>query len=502
MCVHKGDKLSGQLSILTSTLFAFFIQLFLQKHDHGEHVKLYVFFENVIRVVSPTFTFTSIMQQCFSSYLEHSKYITGVTSFDHSKKRIQIITSLLEIMIFQSFCYIFSAIVVDRYHHAIKFCFSIIFSYSLRENRTAVSTSSNPLHNSDLESPTTPIYGSIVPHYETERSVPAINSQGNLISAEHVTAYQRNGDKALDNLSFKIDVGEKVAVIGPNGCGKSTLFGVLAQTEKCILTGEPKIRNLPSLSHRWELLESKSIGYVPQFGGLIEFMKVNEIRRLYAKLKGCEDHEEGSILLPKYANYHVRYLSGGNKKKLAVELAFMGSTPLILLDEVTSGIDPISANTIVEFASSVNPDSGLMFSSHRMDECLALCSRVLMIRDGKLLFDGPSSQFLARYNRFFQVDLHGTAELSEFIIVDALKAVGVEISPIVRWTKYDGHVFRAVFSRQRLKFSILWGALQGLLCIDILPFVCHMKPGLKSRGFIFCYKFRETETDDILSGFC
>ena len=437
------------------------------------------------------------MQQCFSLYMEHTKYNAGAASSDQTSLNSEN-DAYLGVLIIQSFAYILIVAVIDHYQHRLKYWFhwtvGLFSKFYRRKQATSSVNTADASYDAEMESPLTPTYGSMLQMIESRGLAFAKKSKGDLLSTEHITV-RSNGTEVLDNFCIRIDAGEKVAVIGPNGCGKSTLFSILALEDSRHCVGEIHIKRLEALSHRWEILRAKSIGYVPQNGGLIEFMTVGELHQFFAKLKGCESYGS-SVLNPKYSNYLVRNLSGGNKKKIAVELAYQGQSPLILLDEVTSGIDPISADAIVQYAGSVSPTSGVLFSSHRMNECLSLCSRALVIREGKVIFDGSCSHFDKLFREYFQVDVHLSADLSDSHVIDALNNTCSTRSPLVRSTSYGSQMLRIVLARRRLRFSTLWSTLQGNLIFLLHQYL--IATDLKARGNIVSYKFREIEVGDIL----
>lgn len=120
------------------------------------------------------------------------------------------------------------------------------------------------------------------------------------------------------------------------------------------------------------------------------------------------DHPAG-IIPEKYLNYPVHALSGGNKKKLAVAIANIGDPDLLLLDECSTGVDPLAADKIISYLQKklVVPHSNqsLLFASHRIDECSTLCDRVVILHRGQVFFDGGMQAFELIATKFFQVDV-------------------------------------------------------------------------------------------------
>ncbi|VDL68079.1 unnamed protein product [Nippostrongylus brasiliensis] len=104
-----------------------------------------------------------------------------------------------------------------------------------------------------------------------------------------------------------------------------------------------------------------------------------------------------------HADKLVRYYSGGQRRKISVGLALLAPTRIIILDEPTAGIDPKARREIWEVLSIMrdSSQSALLLTSHSMDECEALCSRVAILRKGRLIAIGTSQQLKSRYAFLF-----------------------------------------------------------------------------------------------------
>ena len=107
----------------------------------------------------------------------------------------------------------------------------------------------------------------------------------------------------------------------------------------------------------------------------------------------------------KYDRYPIEALSGGNKRKLMVMISNLADPHLLLLDEPTSGIDPVAAEKIVSYLRALKHHQTVLFASHRIDECVQVCSRVIMVHGGRLHFDGVLKTFDELCSRFYQVDI-------------------------------------------------------------------------------------------------
>ncbi|MCI0481872.1 MAG: ABC transporter ATP-binding protein [Candidatus Dadabacteria bacterium] len=197
---------------------------------------------------------------------------------------------------------------------------------------------------------------------------------------------------AVDSVSFEVSGGEALALLGSNGAGKSTLI-------KCILglldyTGEITVNGINA---RERSKEAKSlIGYLPQEPVFYD-MKTKDIIRFFARIRGAEKGSEERLLdgvgLAGHADKYASELSGGMRQRLSFAVALLSEPEVLLLDEPTSNLD---ARARVDFLKLVKEykDRGktVVFSSHRLDEVDYLSDRVVLMREGRLVFDdGPTA---------------------------------------------------------------------------------------------------------------
>ncbi|XP_026490160.2 ATP-binding cassette sub-family A member 13 [Vanessa tameamea] len=192
---------------------------------------------------------------------------------------------------------------------------------------------------------------------------------------------------ALHALSLGIPAGQCTALLGENGAGKSTTFSML--------TGEIR----PTSGHIYLLgrkvnkrdLSQGLISYCPQSDAIDPLMTVKETLVFYCILRGIEGREEvirRTIELFELTRYtHVRSgaLSGGNKRKLCTAVAFMARTPLVLLDEPTSGMDPVSRGCVcAAWRGAARAGRAALLATHALDDARRLAARVALLRAGRL----------------------------------------------------------------------------------------------------------------------
>ena len=198
---------------------------------------------------------------------------------------------------------------------------------------------------------------------------------------------------ALDHIHLKIPVGKIVGLVGPDGAGKTTLIRFLAAllmptTGEVIVDGYNTIQS-PQKVH-------EVIGYMPQRFGLYEDLTVEQNLNLYADLQGIPKEEKGAIFekllkfteLKPFTKRLSGNLSGGMKQKLGLACTLIRKPKLLLLDEPSVGVDPISRRELWNMVRNLlKEDVSVVWSTSYIDEAEA-CDFVILLNGGKILFDG------------------------------------------------------------------------------------------------------------------
>ncbi|XP_067672614.1 phospholipid-transporting ATPase ABCA3-like [Haliotis asinina] len=194
---------------------------------------------------------------------------------------------------------------------------------------------------------------------------------------------------AVDHISVGIPQGECFGLLGVNGAGKTTTFKMMTGDE-LITSGNAFLDGFSVKTHTQEV--QQRLGYCPQFDALIGQLTGRETLTLYARLRGVVEREIpgsvnnliSSLLLTDHADKQARTYSGGNKRKLSTAIALVGNPPIIFLDEPTTGMDPVARRLLWDALATVR-DSGrtLVLTSHSMEECEALCTRIAIMVNGQ-----------------------------------------------------------------------------------------------------------------------
>ena len=200
--------------------------------------------------------------------------------------------------------------------------------------------------------------------------------------------------KAVNNISFKIDKGEIVGFLGPNGAGKSTtmkiITGYLQQTG-----GEAFVCGINVAEQPLET--KKKIGYLPELNALYYDMYVREYLGFVAEVHKVANPKEKieSVIdltgLSVESNKKIGQLSKGYKQRVGLAAALIHDPEVLILDEPTTGLDPNQIVEIREVIKKQGVNKTVLFSSHILQEVEAICDRVIIINKGILVADDKLS---------------------------------------------------------------------------------------------------------------
>ena len=217
------------------------------------------------------------------------------------------------------------------------------------------------------------------------------------------------GEPALAELSAEIRPGRVTGLVGPDGAGKTTLIRLLAGL---LLPAAGSIEVFGHDTRRAARHLPRLIGYMPQKFGLYEDLSVLQNLRLYADLQGVTGAARSAAFarlleftaLAPFQGRLAGRLSGGMKQKLGLACALIRKPQLLLLDEPSVGVDPVSRRELWRMVRElVDPETAVLWSTAYLDEA-EKCDAVLLLNEGQLLFAGPPQQLTERVaGRSFQV---------------------------------------------------------------------------------------------------
>lgn len=206
-----------------------------------------------------------------------------------------------------------------------------------------------------------------------------------VIEVQKLTKSYGHG-RGIFDISFQVEKGETLGFLGPNGAGKSTTMRHLMGFYRP-QSGYAKINNMECSDNHYKILDN--VGYLPGEVALPDGLNGWEFIRMMQELRKNKNDERLHYLLDKFRlnpDGNVKRMSIGEKRKLTVVTAFMDNPDILLLDEPTSGLDPLMQEIFIDFIRDEKKNGKtILLSSHIFSEVEAVCDRIAIIRDGRLI---------------------------------------------------------------------------------------------------------------------
>lgn len=210
----------------------------------------------------------------------------------------------------------------------------------------------------------------------------------------------RPGLQALNEVSLTVEHGEFFGLLGPNGAGKTTLISILAGLAHAT-SGNASVCGNDIVTNYKEA--RRSLGVVPQELVYDPFFTVRESLRLQSGYFGLHKNDAWideilyNLGLDDKANANMRALSGGMKRRVLVAQALVHRPPVIILDEPTAGVDVDLRRNLWEFISRLNKEGHtILLTTHYLEEAEALCGRIAMLKNGRIVALDTTQALLAR----------------------------------------------------------------------------------------------------------
>ncbi|XP_062988617.1 retinal-specific phospholipid-transporting ATPase ABCA4 [Elgaria multicarinata webbii] len=295
---------------------------------------------------------------------------------------------------------------------------------------------------------------------------------------------------AVDRLCVGIRPGECFGLLGVNGAGKTTTFKMLTG-DTGVTSGDAVVAGHSILSQISGV--HQNMGYCPQFDAIDDLLTGREHLCLYARLRGVPAAEVERVAewgvqklgLSTYADQLAGTYSGGNKRKLSTAIALIGSPPLVLLDEPTTGMDPQSRRFLWNSIVSVIRDGrAVVLTSHSMEECEALCTRLAIMVKGTFKCLGTIQHLKYKYG-------------DGYIVTMKIKAPKPGLTPDLSLTE---HFIQVNFpgSVQREKH---YNMLQYQICAYSLARIFRLILSNKDNLNIEEYSVTQTTLDQVFVNF-
>ena len=237
---------------------------------------------------------------------------------------------------------------------------------------------------------------------------------GQMITIEGLT--KRFGSlTAVDNISLSVGRGEVLGFLGPNGAGKSTTMKMLTGYLP-ITSGRASVCGFDVVSDAIKAREK--IGYLPEGSPLYGDMSCLLFLNFVAEIRGYRGAQAKDkvnlaieqLELESVINKPIETLSKGFKRRLGLAQSILHDPDVLILDEPTDGLDPNQKHQVRGLIKDMASDKAIIISTHLLEEVAAVCSRAIIISEGKIVFDGTPEDFAARSSIHNAVTIRLTGE--------------------------------------------------------------------------------------------
>ncbi|RPG98980.1 MAG: ABC transporter ATP-binding protein [Candidatus Pelagibacter sp. TMED118] len=215
-----------------------------------------------------------------------------------------------------------------------------------------------------------------------------------------------NEFEAVKNLNFEIETGTIIGLLGPNGCGKTTTIGMILGLIKPS-KGEILIngKNVENEKNRIEALEK--MNFISPYVELPKKLTIRENLTVYGKMYEVKNLESrintliDELNLKDFENRKTGELSSGQKNRVSLAKSLINNPKILLLDEPTASLDPDTGDYIRSYLEdySFKNKTTILLASHNMNEVERLCSKVMMMKGGKIIDNGTCKDLITRHGR-------------------------------------------------------------------------------------------------------
>ena len=289
--------------------------------------------------------------------------------------------------------------------------------------------------------------------------------------------------RALDGVSLEIAEGEFFGLLGPNGAGKTTLISCLAGL---VRPDQGRLAVMSCDVHGDYREARRRLGVVPQELVFDPFFSVRETLRIQSGYFGIRHNDDWideileNLDLTAKADVNMRRLSGGMKRRVLVAQALVHKPPVIVLDEPTAGVDVELRQGLWQFVQRLNREGHtVILTTHYLEEAEALCGRIAMLKQGRVVALDTTSNLLARFaGHTLSLRLSGNADLPASWRARATKDDGYwtlrlagfdEIEPLLASIRVAGGAIDDLRLNQTDLEDVFVGVMQGAQGGEVLP---------------------------------
>lgn len=272
--------------------------------------------------------------------------------------------------------------------------------------------------------------------------------------------------KAVDDLSFTVEAGQVLGFLGPNGAGKSTtmkmLTGFLAPTSgTALINGVDVVES--------SVVARKNIGYLPEGAPSYGEMTVQQFLTFVARARQIDrvdvpasvEKAISKLNLSKVKHQAIETLSKGFKRRVGLAQAIIHDPQILILDEPTDGLDPNQKREVRRLIRAMAKDKIIIISTHILEEVAAVCNRVMIIANGKLLADDTPQGLIARsrYHNAVSLVVESPEKVASVLSeLPQVRKVEIREGELTLFPTYDSGLLEAVttaVSEQQWRVSAL-----------------------------------------------
>lgn len=266
------------------------------------------------------------------------------------------------------------------------------------------------------------------------------------------------GVAAVDDVSFTVQKGEVVGFVGLNGAGKSTtinmLLGFLHPTSGEVALFDESIT--PQNAHKSHRHIGFATGDMSLFDGMTGKQYLEFVARAYKTSTHIKTYESLCARFDPQLDKKITELSRGNRQKIALIAAFMTNPTLVILDEPSSGLDPLMQQQFLDLVrEEAEKGTTIFMSSHYLNEVVDVCSRILLLKNGKLVKDIPTDKLETSAGKLVR-------------IVTKTKVSPPKAAEFVERTRHDDdHVLQFIYKDKAVRLQEWMGTLPHLIDVTI-----------------------------------
>nr|XP_048316464.1 phospholipid-transporting ATPase ABCA3-like isoform X1 [Myodes glareolus] len=264
--------------------------------------------------------------------------------------------------------------------------------------------------------------------------------------------------EAVRNISLVVRKSECFGLLGLNGAGKTTTFKMLTGIET--ITSGVALIDGRSVTKNQKKIRSR-IGYCPQSESVLNHMTGRELLIMYSRLWGVPEQniEEyvgtflHSVYLEPIADQLIHTYSGGNKRRLSTAIALMGKSSVVLLDEPSTGMDPVAQHLLWDTVTWIcKTGKAVIITSHRMEECEALCTRLAIMVNGRFTCLGSPQHVRKRFGHVYTLTVKINIAENEDKVAEFKKFIETTFPGNIKNQEFQGIIGYYIPSKE-----ICWG---------------------------------------------